>query len=126
MNIFLKIIVLLFGICSVAAVVYLLIKKKINERNSLFWLIGSFIILVIAIIPEAVDFISGILGIDYPPALLFLIAILILFFVNLYHSMQISMLNTKLTELTQYIAINNNTNNKGNNTDDSMDDSKKS
>lgn len=51
-------------------------KKFINEKESLFWVFGSIIFIIIAFFPSLLNFVSKLIGIQYPPATLFLIAIL--------------------------------------------------
>ncbi|MFA4885252.1 MAG: DUF2304 domain-containing protein [Desulfotomaculaceae bacterium] len=103
----LKLFILVLGVVFVVAVVFLLVKRRINERNSLPWLAGSLVILVLSAVPELLDFLARITGIDYPPALLFLLATLIILFILLYQSIQISVLQDKCRELAQHLAIIN-------------------
>lgn len=106
----LKIIVFICGLLFVITVIYLLIKRKISERNSLLWLIGALIIFIVSAVPDILQFVADSIGVDYPPALLFLFSTLILLFITLYHSIQISLLNERLKELTQHVAISNHNN----------------
>jgi hypothetical protein len=105
MNTITKEIIILIGLFFVSAVIYLLIKRKINERHSLFWFFGAIIILILSTIPEILAVIANLVGVDYPPALLFLIAILVILAIILYQSIQISILQERLRELTQQISI---------------------
>jgi hypothetical protein len=86
-------------------VLYLLIKNMLNEKISLLWLFGSLVVFIISIFPSKLDELAHAIGIDYPPSLLFLLSILLLLFICLYHSVQISILNQQIKELTQYISI---------------------
>ncbi len=105
MNVILEGFILLCGLFFVFLIIRLLVKKKINETNSLIWLIGSIIILVLSVMPETLHILSGLVGIDYPPSLLFLLSILVLLFIVFNQSIQISALSSQLKELTQYISI---------------------
>ncbi|TVY07712.1 DUF2304 domain-containing protein [Paenibacillus cremeus] len=105
MNSTLKLFILCCGIGFSCGVMYLLLKKKINERHSIIWLGGVTSILVITAFPEWFDKLAVSVGVSYPPALLFLLSILVLALVVLYQSMQISILNEKLKELVQYMAL---------------------
>lgn len=96
------------GVCGVAfffSVLYLLIKKKISEKNSISWMIGTFVILLLAVIPDTLDAIAYSIGIKYPPALLFLLSTLVLLYISLIQSIQISSLSEQLKELAQRYAI---------------------
>lgn len=102
-----KFLIFILGVIFVVSVFYLLVKRKINERNSLFWLAGSLIILTLATMPDILDIMARFLGVDYPPTLLFLLSILVILFILLYQSIQISILQDKCRELTQRLAIIN-------------------
>ncbi|PKM87984.1 MAG: hypothetical protein CVU87_08545 [Firmicutes bacterium HGW-Firmicutes-12] len=97
--------IIVLGLIFVGVIILLLVKRKINERHSLFWLFGAIIILILSTIPEILAVIANLVGVDYPPALLFLIAILVILAITLYQSIQISILQERLRELTQQIAI---------------------
>lgn len=105
MNTNLRLVILFCGICFLFAIVRLLIKKKFNERASLIWLFSAMIVFVVSMFPKILDVFAKFVGVDYPPSILFLIAILILLFICFYHSVQISMLNTQVREIAQKVAI---------------------
>lgn len=83
----------------------LLYRNKITEKYSVLWLLGGTGILVLSGNPEILDAIAYRVGVDYPPTLLFFLSTLILLGFHLYQSMEITKLNKKLKELTQYIAL---------------------
>jgi hypothetical protein len=107
MGLSLKITIFLLGVLFVLAVIYLLVKRRVNERNSFFWLAGSLVILVLSAMPEILEVIAGITGVDYPPALLFLMSTLVILFILLYQSIQISILQERCSEMAQQLAIVN-------------------
>lgn len=93
------------GILFCSIVLFLLLKYKINERNSVFWLSGVICILIISGNPKLLDRLAAILGIHYPPSLLFLLSTLVLLLFSLYQTIQITNLNNKLKDLSQYLAL---------------------
>ncbi|HEX7055750.1 MAG TPA: DUF2304 domain-containing protein [Bacilli bacterium] len=101
----LKIIVLMIGLSLCIWVVTLMARKKMNERNTLVWLGGVIAILVLSIHPHWLDVVSGWIGVDYPPSLLFLFSFIVLLVVNLYQSSQISQLYAKIKEVSQAMAL---------------------
>jgi len=105
----LKVFILICGLTFIAAVFYLLMKRRISERNSLFWLFGSIIIFILSAAPEALEIVARSIGVNYPPTLLFLISILILLLIVLNQSIQISVLNDQVRELTQHVVLNEKT-----------------
>ena len=101
----LRIVILLCGISFTAIILYLLIVKKMNERNSVVWLVGSFTVLGLSAVPQLLDKLAVAIGVSYPPALLFLVSTLVLLFCILYYSIQISSLQDKIKKLAQENAV---------------------
>ena len=107
MSALLKIFILLCGVAFTGTVFRLLMKRKISERNSILWLCGSLVILILSAAPEILEVLARAVRVDYPPTLLFLFSSLVLLLIVLSQSMQISVLSEQLKELTQHVAINN-------------------
>ena len=103
----LRLTVLVIGILFVVSNFYLLIKKRVGERTTIIWIIGVFLALLISAFPRILNRVADLVGVDYPPALLFLVAILILFFITIYQSMQIATLEQKLREVARTVALTN-------------------
>lgn len=101
----LKVIIFIVGISLCFLVLRLLVRKRINEKNSLIWLFGMIAIFLLSINPEMLDIVASWAGVDYPPSLLFLASVLVLLIVVLYQSIQISQLYDKMKELSQYVAL---------------------
>lgn len=102
-----RIIILVAGIAFFILVMSLLAKRKINEKNTLVWLMGSIGIILISAFPELLDWLAALLGVSYPPSLLFLVSALVLLIMVLYQSMQISVLNEKVKQLSQHVSLRN-------------------
>lgn len=107
MDITLKFTILILGVAFDIAVFFLLVTRRINERASLPWIAGTFVIMVFSLTPSLLGVMADVLGVSYPPALLFLIAILIILLLLLYQSIHISILQNKCQELAQHMAIIN-------------------
>ncbi|HOV79240.1 MAG TPA: DUF2304 domain-containing protein [Bacillota bacterium] len=101
----LRVFILVLGVVFAIGVVFLLVRRRINERNSLPWLAGALAVLVFSAAPELLDFLARVAGVDYPPALLFLLSTLIILFILLHQSIQISVLQDKCRELAQLLAV---------------------
>ena len=101
----LRIVILLCGVSFTAIILYLLIIKKMNERNSVVWLVGSFTVLGLSAVPQLLDRLAVAIGVSYPPSLLFLVSTLVLLFCILYYSIQISALQDKIKKLAQENAV---------------------
>jgi len=106
MNSVLQIFLLGCAILFSTFVIRLLLKNKISEKNSVIWLGGLLVIFFLSGNPNKFDEVAKQLGISYPPALLFFISSLILLTFNLYQTVQITKLSTKIKNISQFIALN--------------------
>ncbi len=105
MPINLRIIIIVIGISFMVYVVKHLLKKNIDERNAIFWMVSTCLLGLIALFPGILDLLASIIGIDYPPTLLFLVSIMILFIILMNQAIRISILNKRVKELAQISAI---------------------
>ncbi len=80
-------------------------KRKLSIDLSLWWSVGAVLIFLIGCFPNIIVWISGIVGVEYPPSLLFLISILLLIVLILNNTMVISELKEKNKNLVQKIAL---------------------
>ena len=97
-----------FVIIAIIFIIYILnlIKKKsFSVKESMFWVLGTVIILIFAIFPKLLDVIAIKLNIAYPPSLLFLMGILFLLLINFRNTQKISKQNERIIELAQRCSI---------------------
>jgi Uncharacterized conserved protein len=105
MSLALKLLIFCLGALFIIYVFRLLMKRRLSEKNSIGWLFVAVIVCVLSIAPHLLDWLSALCGISYPPALLFLIAILLLLSLCLHEHIQISQLSEQVKQLTQHIAL---------------------
>lgn len=103
----LKVIIFGTGISLCVWVIMLLVRKKINERNTLVWISGVIAVLLLSANPEWLNVAADWTGVSYPPSLLFLCSFIVLLIMTLYQSIQISQLYAKLKDVSQAIALLN-------------------
>lgn len=103
----LKLIIFCIGFALCIWVIMLLARKKINERNTLVWISGVILVLILSINPEWLDVIANWAGVSYPPSLLFLCSFIVLLIITLYQSIQISQLYARIKDISQTIALQN-------------------
>jgi hypothetical protein len=89
----------------VFSVVELIRRNRLKEKYSLLWLAASLIILFFSVSRKALETISLVAGIYYPPSFIFLIAFLFLIVINIHFSTVISELSEKNKNLTQEVAL---------------------
>ena len=98
----------LFVLLSIFSVVYIISdvrNKNFSIKESFWWLITSMFILILSIFPKLLDYFAIIIGISYPPSLLFLISTIFLILINFKNSKRISELELKVIEISQHLAI---------------------
>ena len=100
-----QIIALAGSILFMAGVVELIRRKKIKEAYALLWLIFGGIFMLFSFWKNGLDYFAGIVGIYYPPALLFLILIVAIILILVNYSIVISSQNDKIRILTQELAL---------------------
>lgn len=105
MNIALRFTVAIIGVAFTFMVYYLLIRKKMTERITLFWSVLAIVAVVFSIFPGPINWVAESVGVSYPPALIFLVSILFLMLLIIYQSMQISMLEQRSREVGRAVAL---------------------
>lgn len=96
---------IIFAMFVIIYVVNIVRKKKFSIKESFWWVIASFTMLILAIFPYSIDWFAKKLNISYPPSLLFVVCVIFLLFINFKNSRRISELQMKVVELGQELAI---------------------
>lgn len=100
-----RVFVVLVGIAILLFILNLVRKKKIREQYSLLWIIAAVVLVLSAVFSPAIDRLAHLVGIYYPPAFLFLIAILIILVLQFHFSTVISSLREQNKALIQDVGI---------------------
>src|SRR3990170_1439050 len=80
-------------------------RGLLKEKYSLLWLATASAIMILAARKQLLDRIAGFIGVDYPPALLFLVAFLFVLLIILHFSVVISIFHEKNKVLAQAITL---------------------
>jgi len=80
-------------------------RRRLREEYSLLWLFTASIMFVIAAWRDLLHGLSEIVGIAYPPNLLFLMAVFFIFLILLYFSTIITRLTQENKEIAQQVAL---------------------
>jgi hypothetical protein len=101
---------MIFGlVASVGALVFiveLVRQRKLREDYSLLWLATAIVLIVLSLSRPLLDQIAGLLGVTtYPPAALFLVAIVFLLFILLHFSTVVTRLSRENKAIAQEMAI---------------------
>jgi len=105
MDLKLQIFFICFALFFLFILLYYLVRKKLNLRYTLVWLITVTVLLVLAIFPVIVEKIGGLIGIIAPVNTVFLFAILFMLIIILTLTAIVSHMNTRVYRLTQTQAL---------------------
>jgi hypothetical protein len=87
------------------AVIELIRRGRLKEKYSLLWLFAGGIMLFLSSSRGLLNYISHLLGVFYPPSVLFLFAFLFLLLITLHFSVVISGLSDKNKKLAQELSL---------------------
>ena len=100
-----QVFVVLLGLAMLVFVLNLVRRKRLREQYSLLWIFSAVVLLLCAIFVRTVDRLAHAVGIYYPPAFLFLVAILMVMVLQFHFSTVISNLREQNKSLTQELGI---------------------
>lgn len=105
MSIYVNIAAVVLGLLLISAVFKSVIQKKMNERQSLLWILIGVGMIILGVWPSLIKWLSEKTGIWYPPAILFAAAFAGLLLIVFYHTVTISILNSRIHELAMQVAL---------------------
>jgi hypothetical protein len=77
----------------------------LRSKYSLLWLTVAALLVPLAVFPSLLNTYADIVGIHYPPTALLLTAVVLLFFVALHYSWELSRTETRLRRLAEEVAL---------------------
>ena len=80
-------------------------QSKLKVENSVTWMVGSIILILMSIFSDVVGWLSGLLGFVSPVNFVFLIMITFLLMQTFIDNIHITALNEKIKDLDHYIAL---------------------
>ena len=97
----------------VSLLVFFVMMKKIRQakvkiEDSMFWMLFALLLVVFSIFPGAADWLSDLVGTMSTANFIFMLMIFLLLIKNFAMSLRISQLETKVKELVQRIALDDN------------------
>ena len=95
----------LIGLGMALFIVLLLRRDHLYILHGLFWLTVASLAALFGLWPGLIDRVAGWAGIVYPPALLLLVAVVVLFVKALYADMANTRLERELRRLNQRVAM---------------------
>lgn len=100
-----QIIAIIGSVALFAFVIDFIRRGLLKEKYSVLWIISALVIMALSVKKGLLDGIAGLLGIAYPPSLLFLVAFIFILLINLHFSVVISILHEKNKALVQELTL---------------------
>ncbi|HZP30786.1 MAG TPA: DUF2304 domain-containing protein [Acidimicrobiia bacterium] len=100
-----RILVLVTGVLCLGFILRLVRRRELRGKYSLLWLTVGIFGLVIALVPGLLDDVADWLDVNYPPAILFVIAIAFLLLVVVHLSWELTRLEDRTRTLAQELAM---------------------
>jgi len=102
---FIPLLATLVSLIIFISVVELIRRNRLKERYSLLWLFSSIVLLLFSVSRELLHLAAQLVGIKYPPSLIFLLGFLFLIVINIHFTSVISELYEKNKVLAQEVAL---------------------
>jgi len=93
------------GIIVLLVVINLVRTKKVKEEYALLWLFMAATLVVAPLLIDVIDTISFAIGIDYPPALMIVIALICFVLIFFQITVTISRFSDQIKTLTQELGL---------------------
>ena len=100
-----RVFIALLGLAVLVFVVNLVRTRKLKEEYALLWLFAAIVLMLGPVFIDVVDAVSYALGILYPPAFIFLVALICVLFILFQFSVTISRFSDQIKILTQDVAL---------------------
>lgn len=100
-----RFVALMISVVLVVLIIELVRRRKLREQYSWLWLSLSVVMLILALWPNLLDFITGLIGAVVSTSTLFFFALVFMIFINIQFSVEISTLSDQVKNLAQQLAI---------------------
>ncbi len=80
-------------------------NRKINDIQTIMWVFGAVLIIILGMFPQIVTWVAGVLNIFWPPAVIVFLLIVILFMLLFNQAKTVSTLGDQVTELTIQVSL---------------------
>jgi len=100
-----QILIVILSVTLLAVVLNMVRRRHVREQYALLWIAACVVLMLSAILIRYLDALSRIVGIFYPPAFLFLVAILLIVVLQVHFSVVTSSLKEQARTLTQHLGL---------------------
>jgi hypothetical protein len=93
------------GLAAIAYVLWLVRRQGLRSKYALLWLSIAVVLMPFVVAPLTLNWIAARVGVYYPPTLLLLTAVALLFAVTVHFSWEMSRLEHKVRTLAEEVAL---------------------
>lgn len=111
MSIMLRVFLIVMSVLSLFYIIWRIRYSKMQIEYTLFWIVLSILMVVLAVFPQIVYWITSKMGMISPANVVYLFIIAVLLLKSFMMTIEISNLENKVKDLVQQIAINEKNNN---------------
>ena len=104
----LRVVLILMSVLVLVVMLRKIRQSKARIEDSMFWVFFALLLVLFSVFPQAATWLSDLVGTMSTSNFMFLLMIFLLLVKSFSMSMRVSQLETKLKELTQKIAIDDN------------------
>ena len=101
----LRILLIAVSVVATTTVISKIRRAKMQIEDAVFWVLFSFLLILLSICPPLLYFFTGLLKMQSPANLLFLVIIALLFMKIFSMSLKMSLIEEKLSTLAQEMAL---------------------
>ncbi|WJM15018.1 DUF2304 domain-containing protein [Microbacterium arborescens] len=94
-----------FAVVILAIIVTMLMRRHLREKYAVMWLVIGAAMLVLAVFPDLLGALAGVLGVIVPSNLLFALAVALLIGVTLHLSWELSRAEEEIRRVAEEVAI---------------------
>lgn len=94
-----------FALVILAIIVTMLMRRHLREKYAVMWLLIGAAMLVLALFPDLLGALAGLLGVIVPSNLLFALAVALLIGVTLHLSWELSRAEEEIRRIAEEVAI---------------------
>lgn len=105
MSVILRVLLIGISIITLLSMMRKIRKSRLQIEYAIFWVIFLGILIVLAVFPQIIYFLSELIGIQSPVNMVFLVIIFILMLKSFFLTIEVSQLEYKTQELIQKIAL---------------------
>ena len=80
-------------------------RNQLFTSDAVFWFLFSACLVIAAIFPQIIYWLTALLGVESPANLVFLLVLAILIFKMLVYSVEVAHLRLKMMQLAEHVAI---------------------